>query len=208
MEKLLESFKTLVYLGTQVSFFIEVHNTYTQNEEFLNQIEFQGHYSNLPFAKSISGTFLNYALIISNSFFDEYNKEFTSSKHPDFKVRIDKLKAITKPVMRRVNKWTNFKDYRNYILAHNFRIKDVSIFSKDFKPFHFNSPHTNTEIILLNQLMRIITTCISKEFPELVEQINWKENALSKMTFNYNEVDIDKELTEIWTQIETVKKQL
>jgi hypothetical protein len=208
MDKLLESYKSLAHLGTQVLFFIEVHQTYSENENVLNQIKFKGHYANIPLAKGISGSLLNYAIIIANSFFDEYNEEFTSSKHPTYKDRINRLKKITKPVLKRLNKWTNFKDYRNYILAHSFRFKDTSIFDKDFKPFKFNAPHTNSEIILLAELMRIVTTCIAQEFPELLVQMNSKENILSKIDFEWNEVDIDKELENIWTQINSIKEQI
>ncbi|CAN5523406.1 hypothetical protein BH11BAC3_BH11BAC3_37300 [soil metagenome] len=80
MEKLLASFKTLSHLATQIFFFIEVHETYNENADYLNKVKFKGYYANLPFAKAISGSLLNYSLIISSSFFDEYNEEFTSSK--------------------------------------------------------------------------------------------------------------------------------
>ncbi len=208
MEKLLESYKSLAHLGTQILFFIEVHNTYTENEVLLNQIKFKGHYSNIPLAKGISGSLLNYSIIIANSFFDEYNEEFTSAKHPEYKDRINRIKKITKPVLKRLSKWTNFKDYRNYILAHSFRFKDKSIFDKDFKPFRFNAPHTNSEIILLANLMKVVTTCIAQEFPELVANMSVKENILSKINFEWNEVDIEKELETIWTQINLVKERL
>ena len=208
MEKLLESFKTLNYLGTQILFFIEVYETYTNNTDYLNKIQFKGHYSNLPFAKAISGSLLNYSLIICNSFIDEYNDEFSVFKHPEHADRILRVKKITKPVMKRLSKWKNFKDYRNYILAHSFRVDGKSFFSKDFEPFHFNAPHTNSEIVLVAELIKIITTCIALEFPELVEQLDWKENLLTKMTFNHIEVDINNELTEVWTQIDSIKASI
>jgi hypothetical protein len=205
MDRLLESYKTLLHLGTQVRFFIEVHDSFTNNEKTLNEIKFSGHYSNLPFVKAISGSLLNYSLIIAASFVDEYNREFTASKHPKFKERIERLKLITKPAMRRINKWTNLKDYRNYILAHSFRVKGQSVFAKDFQPFHFNAPHTNSEIILLTELLKIIATCITDEFPELVDKLDWSENLLTKMTFDSTEVNIAQEITEIWTQIKSIK---
>jgi hypothetical protein len=208
MDKLLESYKSLAYLATQVLFFIEVHKTYSENEELLNKIKFKDHYANIPFAKGISGSLLNYSIIIANSFFDEYNKEFTSSKHLEYRDRINRLKKITKPVLKRISKWTNFKDYRNYILAHSFRFKDKSFFDNDFKPFKFNVPHTNSEIILLANLMKVVTSCIAQEFPELATNTTMTENILSKMDFDWNEVDIDKELETIWTQINIVKEQL
>lgn len=208
MDKLLESYKSLGHLATQVLFFIEVHNTYKENEVLLNQIKFKGHYANIPLAKGVSGSLLNYSIIIANSFFDEYNKGFTSSKHPEYKDRINRLKIITKPVLKRLSKWTNFKDYRNYILAHSFRFKDLSFFDKDFKTFKFNAPHTNSEIILLANLMKVVTACIAQEFPELVEKMDMTENLLSKIDFEWNEVDIDKELETIWAQINLIKEQL
>ncbi len=208
MEKLLESYKTLAHLKSQVLFFIEVHKTYTENEVLLNQIKFKGHYADLPLARAISGSLLNYAIINSNSFFDEYNEEFTPTKHPEYKDRIIRLKKITKPVLNRLNKWTNFKEYRNSILAHSFRFKGQSIFDKDFKPFKFKAPHTNSEMILLANLMNIVMICIAQEFPELVENMSLTENILSKIDFEWNEVDINKEVETILDQINLINEQL
>lgn len=208
MDKLLASYKVLSHLATQVLFFIEVHETYSDNELYLNQVRFKGHYSNMPLAKAISGSLFNYSLIICNSFFDEYNEEFTSSKHPEYTDRINRLKKITKPVIKRLSKWTDFKNYRNHLLAHNLRVNGVSIFDTGFLKKDYKIPHTNTEIILLANMMKIITYCISLEFPELVENINWNENILSKTNFDIVEVDIEKEIAELWTQINSTKASL
>jgi hypothetical protein len=208
MDKLLASYKVLSHLATQVLFFIEVHETYSDNQLYLNQVKFKGHYSNMPLAKAISGSLLNYSLIICNSFFDEYNEEFTSSKHPKYADRINRLKKITKPVIKRLRKWTDFKNYRNHLLAHNLRVNGVSIFDTEFLKKDYKIPHTNTEIILLANMMKIITYCISLEFPELVENINWTENILSKTNFDIVEVDIEKEIAELWTQINKAKSSL
>ena len=208
MDKLLESYKTLLHLGTQILFFVEIHKTCKENEFLLSQIKFKGHYANIPVAKGISGSLLSYSLIIANSFFDEYKREFTSSKHPNYKERIDRLKKITKPVLKRLNYWSDFKDYRNSILAHGFRYKNISIFDKDAKPFKFKIPHTNFEIILLSELMIIVTTCIAQEFPELDSKKAPNENLLSKLIFECNEIDIKKEIEIIWSYIDLIKIQL
>jgi hypothetical protein len=107
--------------------------------------------------------------------------------------------------MQRINKWGNLKDFRNYILAHGFRVKDKSLFAKGIEPFKFKVPHSNSEINLLAELMRVITTCIANEFPELVEKLDWSENPLTKMSIELIEVDIEQEITEIWGQIKAVK---
>lgn len=208
MDKLIASYKVLSHLATQVLFFIEVHETYADNELYLNQVKFKGHYSNMPLAKAISGSLLNYSLIICNSFFDEYNEEFTSSKHPEFADRINRLKKITKPVIKRLSKWTDFKNYRNHLLAHNLRVNGVSIFDTGFLKKDYKIPHTNTEIILLANMTKIITCCISSEFPELVENLDWNENILSKTNFEIVEVDIEKEIADLWTQINFAKTSL
>lgn len=208
MDKLLESYKILSYLGSQIFFFIEIHNTYTENEETLNKIKFSGHYSNLAFAKAISGNHLNYLLIIANSYIDEYNENFTPSKHPSYLARINRLKKITKPILKRINKWTHFKDYRNHILAHNFRIKGQSIFAKDFQTFHFKAPHTNSEIVLLAELIRMININIAFEFPELLDDKYYTETILDKISFDYNEVNIQNELNQLSEETELIRNDL
>lgn len=206
MKELLESYKTLLHLGTQITFFTEVYQTYRDNEYYLNKVKFKNHYTTLPFSKAISGSLQNYAHIIACSFIDEYNKEFTSSKHPEFSERLKRLKYLTKPALKRLNTWSDFKNYRNHILAHNYRIAGKSIFASDFEPVYFNVPHTNTETVLLSEIIKIVTICISQEFPELVEKIDWNENILSKMKFDYPEINIENEIEEIWKQINHMKQ--
>ena len=208
MEKLLESYKILSYLGTQIFFFIEVHRTYMVNEEKLNEIKFGGHYANLPLAKAISGNLLNYSIIVANSYFDEFNENFVPLKHVGYEDRIKKLRAITKPITKRLSKWTNFKDYRNYILAHNFRVKGQSIFDVNFEKFHFKAPHTNSEIILLAEIVKLVNLTIASEFPELLEDKYYQDTVLDKMTFEYHEVDIEKEINDLIIQMNEAKEKI
>jgi hypothetical protein len=208
MEQLIESYKTLFYLATQILFFNEVYETYRDNEEHLNQVKFKGHYSGLPLAKAISGNFQHYAIILTCSFIDEYNEEFTAAKHPEHAAQINRIKKLTKPVSKRLNQWSDLKNYRNNILAHNFRIKGKSLFSKNVDPVKFNVPHTNNEFILLTELVRTITTCIAWEFPDLFDKLSSDDLPITKLKFDYNVVDVNKEMTMIWEQIEEVKRTL
>lgn len=208
MNKLLESYKTLLHLGTQVLFFIEVHHTYTENEEYLNNVKFKGHYANIPFAKAISGSLQNYSMIIAVSFFDEYNELLTPSEIPAFADRIVRLKTINKPVLDRLKKWKDFKDFRNHILAHPLRVHKKSIFSKNSVPITFSVPHSNSEVILLAELMKIITTNIWCEFPEIHDKLDFKDTILSKLNFENNEVNVSEELEAIWSQIKAIKEKL
>lgn len=206
MEKLLASFTTLSHLANQVSFFSQVYETYIENEDYLNKVKFKFPYSDIPLAKGISGSLLNYSLIISNSFFDEYNEQFIAVKHPNYANRINNLKKITRPVLNRLKKWINFKDYRNHILAHNFRINGVSIFDKNFQKKNYSIPFTNSEVMLLANMVKIVLNCITLEIPELLENFNFSDTILSKTTFDYNEVDVTKEFQEIWRQINLIRE--
>lgn len=208
MEKLLASYKILSYLGSQIFFFIEVHKTYMANENKLNEIKFRGHYANLPLAKAISGNMLNHSLIIANSYFDEFNEHFVPVKHPGFEDRIKRVRTITKPVTKRLSKWTNFKDYRNYILAHNFRVKGQSIFDADFHTVHFKAPYTNSEIILLAEMIRLVNITIASEFPELLDGKYYQDTVLDKLTFDYNEVDINSEVAELINQMNEIRQKV
>ena len=208
MEKLVESYKTLTFLLTQIFFFKEIHETFTDNEEKLNSIKFKGHYANQPFAKSISGNHLNYMILLANGYLDEYHDNFTAIKHPDYAERITEIKKLTKPVVKRIGKWTNLKDYRNNILAHNFRVKGQSIFASDFEPIHLKAPHTNSEIMLLAELLSIINTTIIQKIPGLLAGINFREPLFNKITYEYIEVDIEKELNEIKVQMLEIDKSI
>jgi hypothetical protein len=208
MEKILESFKILGSLGTQILFLIEAHETAMANSGILSDIKFKGHYENHPFPNSIWSMFQNYAFLMCSSFLDEYNEEFTPHKHPEYADRIMRLKRITKPVMRRINKWTDLKDYRNIVLAHNYRIKRTSLFAADNKGRYFNVPHTDDEIVLLSRLIPIITMHIVEEFTEIIPAIDFNENLQSKLRFDYKRIDIEAEMTAVWNEVNSIKQQL
>jgi hypothetical protein len=142
---------------------------------------------------------------MSCSFIDEYNEHLAPTKHPEFADRIKRLKQITKPVISRINRWKDLKDYRNNVLAHNLRIKEESFFSKGFKKKFYNAPHSNSEIIFLAKLLPIITNCIAIEFPEVLQRIDIQETLHTKMEHEYITIDIEKEIADLWSAINLIK---
>jgi hypothetical protein len=208
MHKIIDSFKTLSHLATQIAFLEEAHLTLEANKEYLDKIKFPGFYAKLPFSKTISGSLQNHLLIMACSFLDEYTNEFTSFKHPELKFRIESLKTITKPVLKRINKWSDLKKFRNNILAHNLRNGKKSIFSETLPTIQFNIPNSNSETILLSRLIVIITTCIANSFPDLVDEIDLSETILSRIKFNSTVVNIEYEIEQIWTEINSIKESI
>ena len=205
MGRIIESFKTIVHLGTHIQFFNTVIYSYRDNEDYINQIKLPGFYENAPFSKAVSGFLQNYSIIIICSFLDELDKEFTPIKHPDYAERILKVKNIIKPIRKRINKWTDLKNFRNYILAHNLREKDLSIFSEDYIKKTYKIPFSNSEHYLLGELVIFAIQIITSEFTDVIKNIDLNENILSRIDFTFNEIDAQKEFDDI--RIECLKRQ-
>ncbi|NQX81485.1 MAG: hypothetical protein HRT66_05770 [Flavobacteriaceae bacterium] len=197
MEKLTETLKTFLHLSTQIKFITTINYTYRDNNEYLDNIKLVGYYKKYSFSNAVSGNLQNYAMIIICSFLDELNKELTPKKHPGYSDRIMHIKKSIKQIIKRINKWTNLQDYRNNVLAHNFREKNTPIFSNNREKKTYKIPYSNSEHYLLSELILLITQIITKEFDDIVSKIDFNESLLDKIDFIYNEVDVQKEYNTI-----------
>lgn len=188
-----ETIQTLLHLGTQIKFITTMNYAYRDNEEYLNKIKLSGHYKNLAFSKAVSGNLQNYAIIIICSFLDELNGEFTPKKHAQYSNRIIKVRKAIKPIKKRISKWENLRNYRDYVLAHNLREKNIPIFSKNREKKEYKVPFSNSEHYLLSELIILIIQIITEEFYDVVSEINLNESLLDKIEFTENKVDVQKE---------------
>lgn len=200
MSIITENLKTFLHLGTQINFFNTVILTYRDNEEYLNKVKLPGFYSDAPFTKAVSGFLQNYQIIIICSLLDEFDKQFIPLKYPEHSEKILKVKEITKPIKKRINKWKDLKNYRNYILAHNLREKDISIFSEKYTKKTYKIPYSNSEHYLLGELAILIINFTTEVFKNEVEKIDLTENFLSRIEFEFNDIDSDKELFTIYSE--------
>jgi hypothetical protein len=64
----------------------------------------------------------NQIIITSCSYMDEW-EEFGKLISEDQSQRILTLRKIVKPVISRINKWSDMRQFRNSMIAHNHRIK-------------------------------------------------------------------------------------
>ena len=200
MDKITESLKTLLHLGTQISFFDNVISEYKKNEQYLNEIKLQGFYSDKPFTKTVSGFLQNYQTIIICSLLDEFDREFTPIKHPNFSDKILNVKKITKPIRKRISQWKDLKNFRNHILAHNLRENNNSIFSNKNILKTYKIPFSNSEHQLLVQLSLLIVNLTSEIFQDIVSKIDSTENILSRINLEYNEINTQEEYLVIYTE--------
>jgi hypothetical protein len=143
-----------------------------------------------------------YFLILTCSFLAEYRKEFTEKNCPELAPKIRVFRYKIKPVLKRIAQWKGMENYRNRILAHNFRLLNgVSIFDKASGKETYHLPVEYDEFVLLGELLALITTNMGIEFPELLEKLNWTETIADKYEVVSQPVEIFKELKLVHEQI-------
>ena len=72
-------------------------------------------------------TSLTYYLILESvSFLEEFNKHLYHIVEPHHKEQIKKLKKVTSPIITQIHKWGDLKKFRNEIIAHPWRDKNLN----------------------------------------------------------------------------------
>jgi len=197
LDKLNETFATLLHLSTQLKFILNVNYLYAENHEYLNKVNILGHSENVSFPKAVSGTLQNYSVIIACSYIEEYNRYFIPGAQRVEGARIKKVRKALTPVFKRIDQWRDLKKYRNHILAHNFRIKGASIFSKNFNKATWIVPFSNSEHYLLCELLLVSVRVIFTEFEDFIPDIDFELSIADLIEFQGSEVDVNKEVEEI-----------
>lgn len=176
----------------------ELHRT-------LPQLWATGHFNSTPHFVLTDNYLSEYTIILVCSFLDEYNEHFIPTNCIELKDRIYKFRKQIKPVLTRMNQWTDLHKYRNIILAHNLRTKgNQSILDIKNEKIDFNIPNTRPEFQLLTQLSILITQNIGVEFPELITKIDLSETVLDKLNVPYELIDFDAEFNVVCEQIKNL----
>ena len=136
-------------------------------------------------------TMYNAILMNSCSFLDEYNKHFLFKSEPEFKDRILAIKKIAKPAFKKVNEWTDLREYRNQMIAHNFRINDDA-FSFNMLG-QYNAPRTYRDIVLLRRHLMMIQGIIEAEFTSEMTNVNdyIQSFPVQEQQVNYDNIETD-----------------
>lgn len=192
---------TLFNLATLIKWVSETSEVALENKSFINQIFYSDpFYRKIPFSRGISAISQNYLIILSCSFFDEFEKEFTPSKYPEYSEKILQVKRIVKPAIKRIKKWDGLKAHRNNILSHNLRINGISIF--EFKEsIEYNIPTTNDEFKLLADLIVLISQNISPVFGSIVDEIDFNNPIIDHISLKSEHIDCNAEFDRIKAEI-------
>ena len=136
-------------------------------------------------------TLYNAILLNTCSYLDEYNNNFLANAENKFKDRILEVRKIAKPAFKKVNQWSDLREYRNHMIAHNFRINNNS-FSFNMLG-QYNVPRTYRDIVLLRKYLMMIQGIIDGEFNIEMLPINTFINSfpVKEQQVNYDTVEED-----------------
>ena len=101
------------------------------------------------------------------SFLEEF-RDGLSKSELTYTDRIKEFRKITSPVLKRVNKWTDLKKFRDCIVAHPWRDKK----GKFVLPIqgYFDVPRNWFEITVLLYLMGRLWTLVTAEFGKEIDE--------------------------------------
>ena len=137
--------------------------------------------------------FALYNTILMNtcSYLDEYNKNFLAKAEPEFHERILQIKKIAKPAFKKLNEWKDLKEYRNQMIAHNFRI-DGNEFSFNMLG-QYNAPRTYRDLALLRKHLAMVNAVIQAEFESDMPNINAfiKSFEVKEQEISYDNIETD-----------------
>ncbi|WP_298498364.1 hypothetical protein [uncultured Algibacter sp.] len=202
-ENLVNVLKTLFHLQTQINLTVESLNEIEQNQKILEKIQIENYFDNSMNLKiSTSGILSNYSIILFCSFLEEYHKFFNLGhlKSVDRNLILS-VKNKNKPGIRRINKWTGLIDFRNQLIAHNFRIKDKSFFSKEKLLYDYKIPNSLSEKNLFSGIIYLICLNIRDAFPEIISKLNLNERMVDKLNLIGENVDNENELKKLFDKM-------
>lgn len=148
---------------------------------------------------------INYVILEATSFIDEYEKRFICKGNNEIHSRILEVKAICRPVMKKVKKW-DLQAYRNSIIAHPW-YKDGKSTVPNYDEYCI--PRNFIEIVILADYMNYIYTIINFEFKDEIEEaINTtkKEGKLPEVhSIDLNQTNED--IIELAIEVDTLCKK-
>ncbi len=141
----------------------------------------------------------NTILMNACSYLDEYNKNFLTKAEPVFHERILQIKKIAKPAFKKLNEWKDLREYRNHMIAHNFRM-DGDKFSL-YMLGQYNAPRTYRDLALLRKHLAMINAVIQAEFESEMPNINTFVESFEVKEQQINYENIEAELTNVVNEI-------
>jgi len=137
-------------------------------------------------------TMTNVILMESVSFLDEYEQNFLFRCEDELKHKVILARKLCQPILNRIKRWSDMKDFRNQVIAHPWRDKNKNFVVPDHNIYKV--PSNWFEHVILVNLMLYMYQTINSVFPEEMERMFLYMEKLippNKKKFNYEELTDD-----------------
>jgi len=104
---------------------------------------------------------INYQILETTSFLEEYHERFNSNTDNDLNKRVTEVKSICKPIIKKLKQWKDLKKFRNEIIAHPWY---SGLEAKLPGNIDYNIPGNMMEVTLLSHYLQYAYQIISYEF--------------------------------------------
>ena len=155
MERIVESIRILSKLSKDIEFRIQWIVDFKYNKKSLETFSDK--------ELNLFNSLFYMSLIDGVSYLDEYQEVFGKKTETIFNDRCIVAKAINKPFIRKINQWKDYRNLRNHLLAHNFRVgKNGNYIFNEV--IDYNAPQNFNDLLLLSNLIQLSTQTVISEF--------------------------------------------
>lgn len=155
MERIVESIRILSKLSKDIEFRIQWIVDFKYHKKSLETFSYK--------ELNLFNSLFYMSLIDGVSYLDEYQEVFGKKTENIFEERCIIVKEINKPFIRKINQWKDYRNLRNHLLAHNFRVgKNGDYIFNGI--VDYNAPRNFYDLLLLSNLIQLSTQTIISEF--------------------------------------------
>ncbi len=145
-------------------------------------------------------------ILKSCSFLEEWDKILGILTETEYSTKIQLIKKVVKPSRKAINRWSDLKNFRNEIIAHNFRNTKGEF--KLYSIADYNCPQTDGElwylVAFLNRMINVLTANLPLETVKIQNSFGefYSSKALNTVDSGTNEgIDLKKILFEVDARI-------
>jgi hypothetical protein len=196
MEKIIESVRILHKLSKDIVFRIQWIVDFKYNKKSLETFSDK--------ELNLFNSLFYMSLIDGISYLDEYQEVFGKKTENSFNQRCIVVKAINNPFIRKINQWKDYRNLRNHLLAHNFRVGKNGdyIFNGILE---YNAPRNFNDLLFLSNLIQLSTQTVISEFQlELNSHVD-KAKQIKNNNVLLTKEDVSKLTVELIKESEKIK---
>lgn len=142
-------------------------------------------------------------IIRTISFLDEF-ENFVKSSNQDLGKTIIDIKKTVKPALKQIKSWKEIREFRNNVLAHNFRFdkEAISIFSRGLESYDI--PKTGADLAVLVSCVTMVKKTFESAFKQKLETIQKmiEQHSYPKKEPQFNNsVDVENRINKLTNEI-------